>query len=245
MAKPVETTVVFRWPEAARVGRVIPKERLYSEAGVTKAVRQRFIDEIRRVRWAYKLSEESIRLRDDDGVAEIQVFEIDLKATNVSESVLTSIDKSVPSPIIFELHRYSGAQEEVQITAARKVPGSRGPKLSAYFRGEWADGNCERSALPPALDLAGLYSQLLTALMPVSIRPGEGLSGVIDRVARVRKTERDISILATRLRVEPQFNRKVELRRELRIRQAELDEITSPKGIATVEPTAEEPLWRS
>lgn len=233
-------TVLFRWPEAAAVGRVIPKERLYAEAGVTRATRQRFIDEIQRVRWAYKLSEESLRLRGRDDVAEVQVFEIELKGPDVSESVLTSIDKSVPSPIIFELHRSSPGRGEVQLAAARKEAGPRGPKLSGYFKGDWVPTDAKRSALPPAIDLAGLYAQILTSLMPIQVRPGEELSGAIDRMARIRTLERDIAALDRDVRTEPQFNRKVELRRELKTRQAELGTLTSEN-----EPTTEDATWRS
>ena len=233
-------TVLFRWPEAAAVGRVIPKERLYAEAGVTKAVRQRFIDEIQRVRWAYKLSEESLRLRGREGVTEVQVFQIELKGAEVSDSVLTAIDKSVPSPIIFELRRGSTARAEVQLAAARKEPGPRGPKLSSYFRGGWVPASVERSALPPAIDLPGLYSQLLTALMPMQSRPGEGLSEAIARMTRIRKLERDIGELDRGVRTEPQLNRKVELRKELRTRQAELDTLANEN-----EPTTEDATWRS
>jgi hypothetical protein len=233
-------TVLFRWPEAAAVGRAISKERLYAEAGVTKAVRQRFINEIQRVRWAYKLSEESLRLRGGDDVAEIQVFEIELKGPDVSESVLTSIDKSVPSPIIFELHRSSPARAEVQLIAARKEAGPRGPKLSVYFKGDWVPNEAKRAALPPAIDLAGLYAQILTALMPIQVRPSEELSRAIDRMARIRKLERDIAALDRQVRTEPQFNRKVELRRVLRTRQADLDSLTNKN-----ESTTEDATWRS
>ena len=233
-------TALFRWPEAAAVGRVIPKERLYAEAGVAKAVRQRFIDEIQRVRWAYKLSEESLRLRGRDDMAEVQVFEIELKGAEVSESILTSIDKSVPSPIIFELHRSTAARAEVQLAAARKEPGSRGPKLSGYFKGDWVHADAERTVLPPAIDLAGLYAQLLMALMPMPFRPGEELSEAIDRMARIRQRERDIVALNRAVRTEPQFNRKVELRRMLRTRQADLDTLTNEN-----EPTTEDAKWRS
>jgi hypothetical protein len=233
-------TPLFRWPEGASVSRVIPKERVYAEASVTKAVRQRFIDEVQRVRWAYKLSEASLRLRAYDQVVEIQVFEIELKGTDISDSVLTAIDKSVPSPIIFELHRTSPSHDEVQLAAARKESGVRGPKLSGYFRGDWVPNDSERSALPPALDLAGLYVQLLTALMPLPARPGEELSVVIDRMTRVRKLERDIAALDKQVRLERQFNRKVEMRRDIRARQAELDELKSQN-----EQTSEDTTWRN
>ena len=62
--------------------------------------------------------------------------------------------------------------------------------------------------------------------MPVAGRPGEELSGAIERMARAKQLEREIATLARRLRTEPQLNRKIELRRELKAKQAELDELT-------------------
>ena len=221
--------MLYRWPPSAAVGRVIPKERLYTEAGAGSLLKRRFVEQVQQVRWAYKLGLESVRLRGDEGVPEIQVFEIELKGAEVSESILTAIDKSVPSPIIFELHRSAAAQAEVQLAAARKELGVRGQKLSSYIKGEWVSSDCERSPLPPALDLEGLYSQLLVALLPLPARPGEELSGAIDRMDGVRKLEREIGALEKCVRLERQFNRKVELRREVRARQAELDAITNEK----------------
>ena len=116
---------LFRWPEAGRVGRVIPKERLYAEAGVTNAVRQRFVEEVQRVRWAYKLGEESIRLAGTETVFEIQVFEIDLKGSTLDNSVLAAIDRAIPSPIIFELRRDDGLWAEQATAATYKRPGAR------------------------------------------------------------------------------------------------------------------------
>jgi hypothetical protein len=239
-AEHVEPKRLFRWPEAGRVGRLIPKERLYSEASVTSTIRQRFVDEVQHVRWAYKLGEESVRLPGSAIVPEIQVFEVELKRGDLSDSVLTSIDKSVPSPIIFELHRVRSGRSEVRLAGSRKMPTPGGPKLSDYFRGDWMPSDAERMALPPALDLAGLYAQLLTALMPLPARPGEELSVVIDRMTRARKLGRAISALDKRMRIEPQFNRRVELRRDLHARQAELDELTNDNA-----PTAEDATWRN
>ena len=65
---------LIQWPETAKVDRVIPKNRLYAEASASAALKQRFVDEIQGVRWAYKLGEESLRLAPGETVTEIQVF---------------------------------------------------------------------------------------------------------------------------------------------------------------------------
>lgn len=217
---------LYAWPTAAQVGRVVPKERLYSEASASTALKQQFVDQVQQVRWAYKLSEQTTRLKPTDAVREIQIFEVDLKGRDLSETVLTAIDRSIPSAVIFEVTRGEPAVHEVRAVAALKTPGVRGPRLSGYFWGNWTPAATERSALPAAIDLAALYSGLLASLLPVSLRPGENLSDGIGRIARIGTLEREISALAQRMGREPQLNRKVELRHDLKAKRIELAELT-------------------
>lgn len=221
-------TALFRWPAAAKVGRELTKERLYKEGAVSASVRRRFIDEVQHVRWAYKLGEESVHLRGSDDVPEVQVFEVELKGDALSDTVLASIDKAVPSPIIFELHRTRADRREVQPVAGRKRRSQNGAKVGDYVRGEWTAELPDRDPLPPAIDLPGLYTQLIFALLPIAPRRGEDLQGAFDRVAAARKFQREIGSLIRRLQRERQFNRKVELRAELRAREAELNTLLSP-----------------
>lgn len=216
------TATLYGWPDRGRVDRNVPKERLYAEAGVSAKLRQQFVDDVQRIRWAYKIGEESVPLAPADQIDEFQVFEVHLKSTELTNSVLKAIDTAIPSPIIFELTRPSG---ELQVAAARKESGLRGPKLSSYFRSEWQTATTERRELPPALNLQGLYEAILSSLLAVTGRPGEGLSGAIERMARATQLEREIGTLARRLRTEPQLNRKIELRRELKAKQTELEQI--------------------
>lgn len=48
------------------------------------------------------------------------------------------------------------------------------------------------------------------------------MSDVAARLQAVRKLEREVASLERKLRAEPQLNRKVELRRALKTKQAEL-----------------------
>lgn len=215
---------LFQWPSKGRVDRTIPKERLYAEAGVTSQLKQRFVDEVQRVRWAYKIGEQALPLKPSDSVAEFQIFEVELKGDNVADQVLKTIDGAIPSPVIFELLRNPAGNAEIQVAAARKEPGRRGPKPSSYFRSPWGPGDAMRADLPAALDLGGLYEGVLATLLPLSARPGEELSEAIGRMTRVAQLEREVGALERRLRNERQLNRKVELRRTLKTKQAELEQ---------------------
>ncbi|MBB6627930.1 DUF4391 domain-containing protein [Nocardioides sp. KIGAM211] len=216
------TATLYRWPDHGRVDRSVPKERLYAEAGVSAKLKQQFVDDVQRIRWAYKIGVESVRLAPVEPFDEFQVFEVDLKGADLTDGVLKAIDMAIPSPIIFELTRPTG---EIQVVAARKELGVRGPRLSSYFRSNWQSNGVGRRDLPPALNLPGLYEAILTSLLAVTGRPGEGLSEAIERMARVTQLEREIGTLTRRLRTEPQLNRKIELRRELKAKQATLEEL--------------------
>lgn len=220
-------TDLIKWPEAAKVDRIIPKERLYAEASASAALKQRFVDDVQRVRWAYKLGEESLRLAPGETVTEIQVFVVDLKGSSLDNSVLTSIDKAIPSQIIFELRREDGLWTEQAMAAAFKRAGGK-TKGTGYFRTGWLGSDQPRIPLPAALDMDGLYSQLLGRLLPHPIRPVEELSDALDRMGRIRWLAREITRLEKKLHTDPQLNRKVELRRQIKERAAVLTELTDP-----------------
>ena len=75
---------LYRWPEAARFGRVVPKSKFYEQGTVPAAVREKFVSEVQRITWAYKLAENTINLPGTSAVPEIQVFQIDAKGRDVS-----------------------------------------------------------------------------------------------------------------------------------------------------------------
>lgn len=216
------TDILYRWPEAAKFGRRVPKEKFYEHGTVSAAVREKFINEVQRVTWAYKLAEATINLPGTPTVPEIQVFTIDAKTDDVSQAVLGVIDKAILFPIIFEIARHCGEQSEVRTVAAHKQLGTGTPKLSAYYETGWKPGDTSRQTMPTAITLPALYAALLQPLTPITARPREGLADIADRLAAVRRLEREVASLERKLRNEPQLNRKVELRRALKVKQREL-----------------------
>jgi len=98
------TALLYRWPAGAQFGRVVPKNKFYERGQVTTAVKDKFVDEVQRITWAFKLAESTINLPGTKALPELQVFQVDAKSDDVSDGVLTAIDKAVKTPIIFERH---------------------------------------------------------------------------------------------------------------------------------------------
>lgn len=217
------TDVLYEWPAAARFGARIPKERFYERTASNAALREKFVSEVRRITWMYKLANDTINLPSSAEVPEIEVLSLDSKMSDVSEAVLAAIDKAIPNPVIFEIHRDTQGGPATRMAAAHKIMRTGSPKPTAYFSTGWMPANTPRAALPTAITLPALYSALVTPLTPIIARAGEDVSVETARLEAVLKLEREISTLERKLRTEPQLNRKVELRRDLKTKQAELE----------------------
>ncbi|MGP5578247.1 DUF4391 domain-containing protein [Corynebacterium flavescens] len=218
------TDLLYHWPSAAQFGRRVPKEKFYEHASVNTALRERFIAEIDHVIWAYDLAQTSINLAGTDEIPDIAVFQVEAKGTDVSEKVLSAVDKSIPRPLIFEINRDITGLRETRMVAAHKQIGAGAPKISQYFSTSWQPADSERQPLPTAITLPALYAALLEPLTGIESRPGEVVLELAHRLKTISKLEREIKTLERKLRTEKQFNRKVELRRSLKTKQAQLEQ---------------------
>lgn len=145
-------SVLFRWPPAAAFGRTVPKTKFYEHGTVLTALREQFVHDVQRITWAYKLANDTIRLNGSTAVPEIQVFTIEAKGADVSNDVLTAIDKTVHFPIIYEI----ASGDRVRTVAAHKTLRGKTPTIGAYFTTDWQPADAPRRPLPTALDLPSL-----------------------------------------------------------------------------------------
>jgi hypothetical protein len=220
---------VFLYPEQTKFGRVLPKNKVYGHAKPSRAVRQRFVDEVEEIVWRHKLAPETLRLPAKLGVAEIQVFEIALKTGELREDVLRTIDRAVPSLIFFELTLEGRVRFAAAYKRASEIDANQ-PVVETYFETPWQDATAPRLPLPVALDMAGLYEQMLRAHMaasPFALRPrlGENLPDAVARGVLIRAKRRECKQLEAKLRKESQFNRKVEINANLRDARTLLEQL--------------------
>ena len=215
---------MFAYPEKAAFNKVLPKNLIYKQARPTKKVKDLFVAQVQEMVWKYKLSPDTVNLPKKGGYSEIQVFEVQLKTDELDPAVLATIDKAIPYPIIFRLFR----DGQVKIVSAYKRPAADGTKnwvVDGQFATKWVKGGARAKPLPVALDMKSLYEQMMLPIVGNQPRKDESLSEMVQRLDLVRKKERELQILESRLRKEKQFNRKVEINAEIRTLSAELEKI--------------------
>ena len=139
--------MVYKFPESAKFGRVIPKSKIYQHASPSTKVKNLFVQQVEKITWSYKLSPETINIPASDGVQEIQVFTVSLRTGELSTDVMHTIDKAIPSPILFEL-KYGG---KTKYAAGYKRPSEADKSkwvVSSYMQSDWLKGNAPVSELP-------------------------------------------------------------------------------------------------
>jgi hypothetical protein len=206
---------LFNFPPQARVGRVLPKSKIYQHGRIGAALRERFVRQVEQITWQYKLAPETINLPARGGIEEIEIFELVLKNESLDEDLLRAIDRAIPLPIVFQLQH---GQRSRMVAAYKRPSAAEAGKwvIDGYFAGDWQAADAARRTLPIALDLHSLYEQLLRSLLPQAARPGESLPEQLTRLTRLRSLQSEYNKLEARLRKEKQFNRKVGLNAELR-----------------------------
>ncbi len=221
-------SALFAYPKQAEFGRTLPKNKIYEHSGANTRLKDMFVEQVEQIVWRYKLAPETTNLPAKPGVPEIQVFAIQLKSPELHHDVLRCIDGAVQFPIIFELTQGQGTGAKTQVVAAYKRPSDAEAAnwvCSEYFESRWMPSASERVPLPLALDLGGLYEQLLHRLVPIAVRNHEALRDLIARTEEVVARGREVAKTEARLAKEKQFNRKVEINSTLRQLKSALEKL--------------------
>jgi len=217
---------MFQFPKQAEFNRLLPKSKIYAFAKPTRAVKDRFVAGIQDIVWKYKLAPETVNLPARHGIHEIQVFEIALKTEELGDEVLHTIDKAVPSPIVYQLT----FGNRVRFSAAYKRPSEADASknvIEAYFTTDWQLTAEPLPVLPVVLDLAALYEEMLRHVIPLARRPSESLAKLVERAVQLRAKERECHDLEARLRRECQFNHKVEINAAIRAAKTQLKQMVA------------------
>lgn len=215
---------LFQYPEKAYFNRTIPKTKFYENASINKAIKDAFVSQIQQIVWAYKLSPETINLSATKSLLEIQVFNIHLKEPDLNESVLLSIDKAIPHPIIFQLIY----DQKLKVIATYKRPNDSDETkwvIDQYYSSGWLTPEEQlqsRKPLPIALNISGLYEQMLKELMPIDAKDGENIREQSARLKDITQKQTEIKKLEADIAKEKQFNRKVEMNARLKILKKQL-----------------------
>lgn len=221
---------LYQFPQQAKVDRIIPKNKFYEQGKANSKIEQFFVNQVESVRWVYKLAASTIHLEDQDDLKEIQIFRVKSRVENLDISILSFIDKLILTPIIFEVVY----RDKVKVVATYKrlnQADKRKAVTCQYYASDWLEDH-NRAELPLYLKLADLYEHFIEQLLPLAVsgekhqdRESISLEIKLQKAEQLESLLKQFDRLKAKLRNEKQFNRRVELNKQLQDLQSQINRI--------------------
>jgi hypothetical protein len=198
-------------PRSTEVNRRVAKEKLYANATLNASIKDMIKDQIESVIWRNKLAESTMSVAAGETVKEIQVFEVVLRQKALDKRILPAIAKAIPYKILFVL-TFSG-EAQVWMEAS-----------NTFYNTDWFILD-EFTLKFEGLNLDAVYENLARQIAGGRLDIEGDITKAVEKDKQRQKLERDIAALEKKVLREKQFNRQVELNRELKRLKKELEEL--------------------
>ncbi len=210
---------IYQFPRTAFLGRTIPKNKFYQVLEADERVKRFFIDYIERIVLQFKLSPDTVNLQSSPDLAELNVFEIQLKRADYPRKVIEYIEKAIPYPMLHVLR----FERQVQQVIAYKVPHAQKQGewvVQALYASEWQDERAVMISLDGASSMRALYDGYVKKWMPVAnqteaVDTGQSVEQLFHKQQELDRLNKEIARLETKLRNEKQFHKKAPILMEL------------------------------
>lgn len=210
-------------PESTFYNKKIPKQKFYDKLSISNSLENQFVKEIESIIWKNKISHETVNLNKGKVVAEIEVFEINLKGQDINQSVIEFIDREIPYHLVFVLkHRDMG---KICISYKEEKKSKEGKfKVDSFYKTEWQKFD-ELELNIEGLDLDKVYENFLVQIADGKLNTddGTGIKDAVEKNKEREKLEEYIRKLENKVKNEKQFNRQVTLMGELRKAKKQLE----------------------
>lgn len=188
---------MFELPKECYVNKFLPKKLFYEKVGVSSGVKDEFVNLVDRITWLYKLSPDTIGIPKTESIEEIQIFQIDVREKRIPLSVIKTITKGVQYKILFVIKFNDDFCYSI--------------KVDDIFTTEWNDNiNFNFNAL----NLEIVYEKIVKSILKEESN-NKKFDEIIDNRVYKADLEKRINQLKQKIKNEKQFNKKVELNKQL------------------------------
>lgn len=204
------------FPKSTVFGRRFPKQKFYENLDVSTEVKRLFVEQVKLITWANKLSPETMNIAPGQMVREIEVFRLTLQGQELDGRVLELTDKQIPYHILFLLERSDGCARLHVTYKEASQSGSNAFQLRQSYHTEWMQPEGLSLNLT-ALDMDALYESIVRQIAgdAIDAPQGESLKEAVEQTQQREKLEKQIDQLKAKMKKEKQLGRQMELRREI------------------------------
>lgn len=194
-------------PKKCVVNKFIPKKKFYERVAISLTTKEEFINQVDRITWLYKISQDTINISKTDKVEEIEVFQIELKEKIIPKNVIKVITKGIPYKILFLL-RY---KEEYCYLV----------RINEIYNLEW---NKDIDIDFNAINLQTLYENIIKTIINRK-EDDRNFETIIEEKSKIDDLNKKVINLKSKIKSEKQFDRKIEINNELNILLKEMEKV--------------------
>lgn len=185
-------------PKECIVDKFIPKKIFYEKVSVSSNLKQEFVDKIDKIYWKYKISEDTLNISKTENVEEIETFELTLKEKVNCQNIIKVITKNIPYIILFEICY----KDEVQYAIKHNDDiyfTNWNEKIEFNFNG---------------IDLNAVYENIIRSVTNIS-EQSNNIDEELEKGKKLKEVQKEIERLENKMKSEKQFNKKVELNKNI------------------------------
>lgn len=208
---------MLEFPKTTAFGRRFPKQKFYENLDVSPEIKRLFVEQVKLITWANKLSSETMNIAPGQMVQEIEVFRLTLHGAELNQQVLSLMDKQIPYHILFLLERPDGSVCLHVTYKEASQSGSNAFQLKQSYHTEWMQPE-DLSLNLTALDMDVLYESIVRQIAgdAIAASNGERLKEAVEQAQRREKLEKQIAQLKAKMKKEKQLGRQMSIRREIK-----------------------------
>lgn len=185
-------------PKECIVDKFIPKKIFYEKVSLSTNLKQEFVDKLDKIYWKYKISEDTLNISKTENVEEIEIFELTLKEKVNCQNIIKVITKNIPYIILFEICYNDEVQYAIKYNDDIYFT-NWNEKINFNFNG---------------IDLNVVYENIIRSVTNIS-EQNNNINVELEKSKKLKEIQRKIQRLEGKIKTEKQFNKKVELNKNI------------------------------
>lgn len=185
-------------PKECIVDKFIPKKIFYEKISLSSNLKQEFVDKVDRIYWKYKISEDTLNISKTENVEEIEIFELTLKEKVNCQNIIKVITRNIPYIILFEICYNDEVQYAIKYNDDIYFT-NWNEKINFNFNG---------------IDLNVVYENIIRSVTNISGQDNN-IDKELEKDKKLKKIQKEIERLENKMKAEKQFNKKVELNKNI------------------------------
>lgn len=197
-------------PKECVVDKFIPKKIFYEKVSLSSNLKQEFVDKVDKIYWKYKISEDTLNISKAENIEEIEIFELTLKEKVNCQNIIKVITKNIPYSILFEICY----NDEVQYAIKHNDDiyfTNWNEKINFNFNG---------------IDLNIVYENIIRSVTNI-LEQNNNVDEELEKCKKLNELQQEIAMLESKMKAEKQFNKKVELNKNILELKKQMEELSN------------------